>query len=138
MTARGSKENDALRLCQQVCGAKCCRYITVLLPAPKRKADFDELRWFVAHEGISVYVQSRRWHLEVNTRCNYLAPDNLCAIYEDRPDVCRKHDPEDCEQAAPLEYSLRFETAEEFDRWYRKRRERERRKRRQRRAARRA
>lgn len=111
--------------CQRVCGAKCCRYITVFLPAPRRKVDFDELSWFLAHEGVTVYVRGRRWHLEVATPCRYLTPDNLCAIYERRPDVCRQHDPRECENAASLDHSLHFSTKEEFDRWWAMRRKRQ-------------
>jgi hypothetical protein len=115
--------------CPLVCEARCCRYITTILPPPKRKVEFDELSWFLAHEGVSIYVQGRRWHLEVAVTCRYLRPDNLCAIYENRPSVCRDHEPEACEHSAAIEYALHFKTREEFDRWCAERREREKRRR---------
>jgi Fe-S-cluster containining protein len=122
--------DQAARTCQRACRAKCCRYITTVLEPPRRKVDFDELGWFVSHEGVSVYVQGRRWHLQVATRCRYLTPGNLCAIYDTRPDVCRDYDPKDCEHDAKLEYSLYFDTKDDFDRWYAKRLERQRKRRR--------
>lgn len=58
--------------------------------------DFDELEWFVSHENITAYKDHENdWILEVLTPCKNLK-NNLCAIYEDRPNVCRGYDPENC------------------------------------------
>ena len=120
------------RKCQHKCRARCCRYITVQLPAPKRNADFDEVSWFLAHEDISIYVEGRRWHLEARNRCKYLTRHSLCAIYESRPDVCRCYDTDACEYPRRPAHTLHFDTRKEFDAWYAKRRERDRRRRKQR------
>jgi Fe-S-cluster containining protein len=108
---------EVARRCRYDCDSRCCRYITVVLPAPRRKADFDELSWFLAHKDISVYVEERRWHLEVRTPCKYLNDANLCTVYEGRPDICREYDIEDCEFPARPSHSLHFDTKEEFDAW---------------------
>ena len=130
--SRSMTEEEAQRRCQHDCQARCCRYITVMLPAPKQKADFDELSWFLAHEGISVYVEGRRWHLEVRNRCKYLTKANLCRIYEDRPEVCRGYETEECEYPERPAHTLHFDTRDEFDSWWARRRAREKRRRRQR------
>jgi len=127
--ASGIVEEKMRRRCQDRCQARCCRYITVMLPAPKQKADFDELSWFLAHEDISVYVESRRWHLEVRSRCKYLTSHNLCRIYESRPEVCRGYETDSCEYPARPTHALHFDTRDEFDAWWARKRERERRRR---------
>ena len=130
MTDSGNHSGDGLRrTCQRACEAQCCRYFTVVLPAPRHRADFDEISWFLAHEDISVYVEGRRWHLEVRNRCKYLMDDSLCAIYENRPEVCREHNMEACEYPRQPRHSLQFDTKEEFDAWWARKRERERRRR---------
>jgi len=119
-------------ICRKVCKARCCRYVTVQIKAPKMKADFDELSWFLGHEHISVYFEGRRWHVELRTRCKHLNRGNLCSIYETRPLVCRSYDVEECEYPARPKHDLQFDTQEEFDRWWNGKRERERRRRRRR------
>lgn len=128
---RSAKEEDHARVCQEKCGARCCRYITVILPPPKRKADFDEWSWFLAHENIAIYFTGQ-WHMEVRNKCRYLDDQNRCTIYERRPDVCREYEVESCEFSGDTEHKLHFETKEEFDKWWeaKRRRERARRKKR--------
>lgn len=78
------------------CNAFCCTYISVHIDTPTTKVDFDELEWFVAHENISVYKDDENsWIVEVMTPCKNLK-DNKCAVYENRPTVCRNYDPENC------------------------------------------
>jgi Fe-S-cluster containining protein len=122
--------DEALRKCQRECKARCCRYFTVQIPAPKLKSDFDELSWFLAHNDVRVYVESRRWHVEVQNRCKHLSKSNLCAAYEKRPDVCSGYDIEACEYPERPAYDLYFSSQTEFDAWWAKKREREGRRRR--------
>lgn len=134
-TLESKDRKDQLRKCQEECQARCCRYITVYLEAPRTKSDFDELSWFLAHENICVYVEDRRWHLEVQNRCKHLRRDNLCRVYENRPAVCRDYDMAACEFPARPVHTLHFDTQEEFDHWWAKKREREKRRRQQARRA---
>ncbi len=108
--------------CQQECGARCCRYLTVQIPAPKNVRDLDEISWWLAHHHVTVYVESRRWHLEVRTPCKYLTADNLCGGYEVRPKVCRDYDPENCEYPGRPVHTLEFDTRDDFDGWREKKR----------------
>ena len=125
-------DTDQRDICRIVCEARCCRYVTVQIKAPKAKADFDELSWFLAHENISVYFEGRRWHVELRTPCKHLSRGNLCSIYETRPLVCRSYDVGACEYPARPKHDLQFDTREEFNRWWAGKRERERRRRRRR------
>lgn len=126
------KEAKQRRICQELCEARCCRYITIHIDAPRLKADFDEISWFLAHENISVYVQGRRWHVEVRNRCKHLDSNNLCTIYENRPLVCRDYDSDECEYPSRPRHRLHFDTKEGFDAWWARKKERERTRRRQR------
>ena len=108
--------------CQELCGARCCRYLTVQIPAPKDAIDLDEISWWLAHHHVTVYVESRRWHLEIRTACKYLTGDNLCSAYEERPNVCRQYDPAECEYPARPQHTLQFDTREDFDSWREKKR----------------
>ena len=115
-----SKDDSAAaskRRCQQECNGRCCRYITIVVPAPKRKVDFDELSWFLAHRNISVYVESRRWHVEAQNPCKYLGSDNLCTVYENRPDVCRDYEIKSCEYPERPVHALHFDTRDAFEIW---------------------
>ncbi len=125
-------EEKLRKRCQDRCKARCCRYITISLPAPRQKADFDEISWFLAHENISVYVEGRRWHVEVRNRCKYLTRQNRCRIYNNRPDVCREYDIESCEYPDRPAHTLHFDTRDEFDAWWARKRARERRRRKRR------
>jgi len=124
--------SQANAICQKECQARCCRYITVILPAPKRQCDLDEWSWFLAHENISIYFARRQWHLEVRSRCRYLSKHNLCTIYESRPSVCQDYARESCEYVGQIKHVFHFDTKEEFDRWREKRRARAKRLRKQR------
>lgn len=104
-------------ICSQQCQARCCKYIIVKIPAPRTRADHEEIRWWVAHEGISVHIAQRKWYLQVFTRCSYLTPTNLCGAYEKRPEVCRDYDPGDCEFTAKVDIEREFHTMEEYDRY---------------------
>jgi Fe-S-cluster containining protein len=127
-----TKEAQQRRICQELCEARCCRYITIHIDAPRLKADFDEISWFLAHENISVYFHGRRWHVEVRNRCKYLTRNNLCSAYDDRPLVCRSYDSDECEYPDRPKHDLHFDTKQEFDAWWARKRERERRRRRRR------
>jgi len=117
MRVMDSNDEELRRRCQRDCHSRCCRYITIILRAPRRKADFDELSWWLAHKNIIVYVESRRWHLEVRNPCKYLNGDSLCGIYPDRPEVCREYKIKSCEYPERPPHTLHFDTKEAFDTW---------------------
>ncbi|MBN1419457.1 MAG: YkgJ family cysteine cluster protein [Planctomycetes bacterium] len=117
---RKRKKAPSLReLCPR-CNALCCRYITYQMKTPRYDVDFDEIRWFLCHEGVCVYVDEGKWHLQVSTNCKKLAPDGRCTIYENRPAVCRDHGTEEeCEFTGPVDVDLCFHSPEAFERWTR-------------------
>jgi Fe-S-cluster containining protein len=83
-------------LCEH-CTATCCRYIALPLDKPGTAADFDDLRWFLIHEGVSVFVEDGDWYIALETPCRHLQPDHHCAIYATRPAICRRYSTADCD-----------------------------------------
>jgi len=97
------------------CTGKCCRYIALEAPRPpKNWKDFDEMRWFVAHEGVGVFVDDGDWYVMFQAKCRHLADDNRCNIYETRPQICREYTTKGCEYDDFYLYEKIFENDEQL------------------------
>ena len=91
------------------CDAKCCRYFALEIDKPTTKRDFDDIRWYLAHEHIRVFVEDGSWYLEVQNRCRHLDANNRCRIYDQRPELCREHSIENCEGQDAVEFDREHE-----------------------------
>lgn len=110
-------------LCEK-CVGLCCRYLALPIDTPKTKGDFDDVRWYLAHEGISVFVEEGDWYINIANRCKYLTKDNRCDIYEDRPRLCRGYKEDTCDyHSGDYGYELHFTSIEELDEYLEKRKE---------------
>ncbi len=98
MAGRGKRDLSKKKQadCER-CGAKCCRYFALEIDTPRTLEDFDEIRWYLAHKKVVVFVDKRKWFLQVFSDCSFLTRRGECAIYEDRPLICRDHPADDCE-----------------------------------------
>lgn len=97
--------------CSRCINSICCTYTTEALGvAPRSKADFDHLLWQVSHQGVELYKDEGDWYLMIQGRCEHLQPDGACAIYDERPQICRDYDNDWCEFDAPAEdgFELHF------------------------------
>lgn len=83
-------------LCDR-CTALCCRYFALEIDEPETPEDFDDVRWYLAHENVHLFIEDDEWYLAVQTRCQYLLDDNRCGIYEDRPKICREYSTDNCD-----------------------------------------
>ncbi len=102
-------------LCSQ-CNGLCCRYVALPLDTPTTKAEYDNIRWYLAHEGISVFVDKGDWYVNFAARCKFLNRDNRCDIYETRPKICRKYNETNCDyHSGDYGYDLHFTSIEELD-----------------------
>ena len=118
------------------CNAACCRYIGVPIEAPTCARDWDDWRWYLAHEGSTIYKDSGQWYLNVETRCGHLTPELTCAIYETRPETCAEYDPSACEWQDPDGvWEIHLGTPEELEAFLRKKKDRRNAQSRKRRAA---
>ena len=42
-----------------LCTARCCRYIALEIDRPSDPKGCDQVRWFLLHEGVKVWVQPK-------------------------------------------------------------------------------
>jgi len=102
------------RTCQK-CGAKCCRYFCFEIDEPDSYEEFEDVRWYLCHEGVTVHVDDGDWYISIENRCKNLTDNGLCAIYEDRPLICRGYSPENCDfTGGDYGYDEFFETPEQI------------------------
>jgi len=83
-------------LCEH-CTGYCCRYIALPLDEPEDRQDFDDIRWYLLHEGVSVFVEDGEWFICMTTTCRHLQADYRCGIYETRPQICRDYSTDNCD-----------------------------------------
>ena len=102
------------RLCE-FCDAKCCRYFALPIDKPSTFEEFDYVRWYLLHEGASVFVEDGDWFLLVHSPCKELGPDNRCQIYETRPQICREYSTTRCEYDDLFLFEQYFETPEQVE-----------------------
>ena len=108
-------------LCEK-CVGLCCRYLALPIDTPESKGDFDDVRWYLAHEGISVFVEDGDWYIA--NRCKYLTRDNRCDIYENRPRLCRGYKEDTCDyHSGDYGYEMYFTSIEELDEYLTKQKE---------------
>jgi Fe-S-cluster containining protein len=97
-------------------------YFALQIDTPRSKRDFDDIRWYLGHSGTKIYLEKRKWYMEVSNRCRFLSDKMLCTIYEIRPQICREHSPETCEASAgDFGYEQEFRTLAELDLYIKKR-----------------
>ena len=97
------------------CDGLCCKYFALPLSEPTTWGDFDDIRWYLAHDDVSVFVDGGTWYLLVDNRCRFLTPDNRCRIYAQRPRICRRYGDRDCEyhDEDGSVYDMLFESPEQ-------------------------
>ena len=100
-----SKKN----LCEQ-CTGLCCRYFALPIETPEDRGDYDDIRWYLCHEGVSVFVEDDEWYINIDNKCRYLSDkDFKCHNYETRPKICRKYTTDDCDLIeGEYDYQLHF------------------------------
>ena len=76
------KESEG-KVCSK-CG-KCCLGFRIRIP----NLSPDYKRYYSYHENTEVQEIDGKTFLRINNRCKNLSKDNLCLIYENRPDICR-------------------------------------------------
>lgn len=95
------------------CDGLCCQYFCFEIDEPDDFEQFDDIRWYICHEGVSVHIdEDGDWYIQIMNRCNNLDDENRCMIYEDRPIICRNYGDE-CEYTGDdYGYQAEFTTPE--------------------------
>ena len=96
------------------CTAKCCRYFALPIETPTELDDFNNIRWYMFHGRVAMFVEDNDWYLMVFGDCQHLQEDLRCGIYEDRPGICRSYTTDDCEFEDDAVYDKFFETPEQI------------------------
>lgn len=85
-------------LCEH-CTGECCKYIALPIDEPETKRDFDDMRWYLMHGGITLFVEDGDWYIQFRSTCRHLQEDHRCGIYETRPQICREYKAHECDYA---------------------------------------
>ncbi len=103
------------------CGALCCQYFCFEIDEPDCFEEFDDIRWYLLHEGITVHIDEGDWYISIENKCKALDLDNRCTVYEDRPIICRRYSADDCDYThGDYGYDELFETPEDIERYARR------------------
>jgi Fe-S-cluster containining protein len=96
-------------LCDE-CSGLCCRYFAFPIETPETQEDYDDIRWFLCHKDITVFVEDGDWYINVKNRCRHLTKNgHRCTIYPKRPRLCRTYSTKDCDYTeGEYEYELHF------------------------------
>jgi Fe-S-cluster containining protein len=95
------------------CTAKCCRYFALPIDEPTTREEWEFVRWYLLHDGATVFKEEGDWYLLVHAECKHLQSDNRCGVYHDRPPICREYSTNDCEYEDDWLYEQYLETAEQ-------------------------
>ena len=103
------------------CTGLCCRYFALPIDKPETREDFDDIRWYLCHKDISVFVEEGDWYISVLNACRHLDEvDHRCSIYESRPTICRKYKHADCDFVeGEYQYDLHFTNDKEMEEYMR-------------------
>jgi len=92
------------------CIGLCCRYFALPIETPKTKEDYDDIRWYLCHKDITIFVDDGDWYINIKNKCRHLSEkDNRCRIYDKRPGICRQYRHADCDFVeGKYDYELHF------------------------------
>ena len=107
------------------CPALCCKNLSMRIGKPETRSEVNDLKWQLRWDTVRVYIRNNRWYQLVEGRCMYLSDDDRCLIYHDRPDICRRHNPPDCEFFGDF-YDVMISTPDELETYLEQRRRRRR------------
>ena len=99
------------------CTGLCCRYFALPIETPEDKGDYDDIRWFLCHKGITVFVEDGDWYINIKNKCRHFSEkDNLCRIYSKRPRICRQYRHKDCDYVeGEYDYELHFTSDKQME-----------------------
>jgi len=97
------------------CAALCCRYFALPIDNPTTARQYDDIRWYLCHENVCVFIEKKQWYIGISNRCKHLLPDQRCGIYEIRPEVCREYSTDNCDyHGGEYDFEKLFTSAEQL------------------------
>ncbi|MBL7214678.1 MAG: YkgJ family cysteine cluster protein [Phycisphaerae bacterium] len=103
------------------CNGKCCRYFALPIETPEDWDDYDDIRWYLCHRDVTVFVEDGEWYLNIKNTCRYLSEEDFrCQNYELRPHICRKYHTDDCDLTGDdYGYELHFTNDRQMEEYMR-------------------
>jgi uncharacterized protein len=109
---------DPKKLVECTACGQCCTYVGISINGPSRPRWATDILWYLYHENTYVYLDGDgEWSVHFETRCRNLGVANRCAIYHDRPQICRGFDNRSCEVNQPNAHAVTFRDPRHFLRW---------------------
>ena len=92
------------------CTGLCCRYFALPIETPETREDYDDIRWYLCHKDITVFVEDGDWYINIKNKCRHLSEkDYRCRIYGRRPRICRQYRHKDCDYVeGEYDFELHF------------------------------
>jgi Fe-S-cluster containining protein len=90
--------------------------MTSPLVTMKPNANFPDLYLTMVRQKLHhlIFTEDGTWYLLVHTTCKHLQSNNMCGIYETRPEICREYTTENCEYDEDWTFDQIFETPEQI------------------------
>jgi Fe-S-cluster containining protein len=103
-------------LCDK-CSGLCCRYFALPIETPEDRGDYDDIRWYLCHKDITVFVEDGDWYINIKNKCKHLSEkDNRCKIYDKRPRICRQYRHRTCDLVeGEYDYELHFTSNKQME-----------------------
>lgn len=102
-------------LCNK-CTGLCCRYFALPIETPEDKEDHDDIKWYLCHKDITVFVEDGDWYINIKNKCKHLGKDYKCRIYDKRPRICRGYRHSDCDFTdGEYDYELHFTSGRQME-----------------------
>ena len=104
------------RQCEK-CTGLCCRYFALPIETPEDRDDFDDIRWYLCHKDVTVFIEDGDWYINIKNKCKHLSDnDNRCKIYTKRPNICRGYKHDDCDYVeGKYDYELHFTSDKQME-----------------------
>ena len=115
-------ENEDQMTESEICVAchGCCMYVTVPLDPPRSKSQKDIFRWYLLHQNVEIYIDhDKQWQILFKTRCKQLLDNGMCAIYENRPQICKDYKSDSCSRVGK-DYIELFRTPAQLEQYFQK------------------
>ena len=113
-----AKKNPKKNQCEK-CTGLCCRYFALPIETPEDRDDYDDIRWYLCHKDVTVFVENGEWYLNVKNKCRNLTKDNRCKIYNKRPRICRGYRHSDCDFVeGEYDYELHFTSDKDMEDYF--------------------
>lgn len=103
----------------QKCPGACCKNLALEIGAPVNKQEIEDLKWQLHFDTVKVYIRGKRWYQWIKGKCIFLSDDNRCTSYNERPSICRKHNPPHCEFFGKF-YNIMFSAPQDLEKYLNK------------------